>query len=1234
MMRDVSINISVKFTQPRLDARGQQLPPILLDDGNLEPNINISLDVPHQDEVLARSGTPTRVLQMDGDDEQPHFPGALLRSGGNARTLQYNRHSFKSRDFKSETAPSSSKHIRSSGSGSGSGSGRDNSLAENEIKDENDSSSKDDADGYSDGSLTPIPDSPPRKKGKARVSHVKPLSDNEADQGGYLRVAGFAGTKDTVQSNSRSDGAVHRAPQSQSRSQRSKPVHIQPTELQPTGPLYQTQPPSETSGIKSKYITPSRFEEIYLQRAEEMRLAQLEHVRLQKAHVQADHLVGSHNGNGEAGPSQSKKAKLSQPQKSTLSSSSKTPINQSPLVSDEIDASATSRRSSLPPPAHTSENSTLNSKGRDDSLQPKEAPASESRSSNVANVAQTTDALARQPSPNRSASSFNRISVHSPLADSEKDPSAPQSASQLNPHPALNSTLPSAPPDKSSDYGKRSSSRLKSTGMDLQSLSSKRDSIYRERSPETESASKPKSKPKPKPKSKSKTPSGTPNSNKSSSNDSTSNDLPNKPPSDLSNNVSKPSNKGPSASFEKITLRLPGPSKNGEMNESLKILSNSNSPPGLFESRPEPPSSSVNAQNQASAGPADPNQPSTSSEPPRTDFLNRKTFMFKTQTPESYLSQTLKKRKRKSDKLALAQSKFAIDDGANKHVNDPNKPVKAFEMSEVFKEAQILHLFDPIPKPSLEENRQSFHNSKPAPSPIEENGYSLPDYNSSSIIPPRYDGRFANDFKEQIDRRLEILDIARYYPNLVPVANNPITKMDLVTYFDNISVEGLHRNAITVPIYKCFFGDGRMVEKALHKKILLTVTDSCMLLMDTATTLAKIWRVIPFYLISDLKLRDDPRDLPLITFKIDPRDEISHHMSTAEISFDPVHEWISFFVDNKHPYFHEVSLKNWAYNMRRVITLKNRPIEPYPLIDAVKLFGRWRNGELKGAIKRIHSPANRAFYTGAKYDSTTQGIDFSANRDEYKRFRNTQAAQEAEMQPDRTSRHSISTEKSDTKKEMEIEWTEPARSQPPRTHDSRNTYLNEMLNISDSESNDPTVQKALPPKHSRHNLNELQAQISLSLGTIREMTSGWQKPSRSAGSTSIAASAPKQDDLTEWMSRPSRLGLGAAPAQTSVPTVDAKLQRKLTQKTPKDGSKSTKSDGEDAKDNANDDEDEGSRYTNTSASMANKKKSSIKSYLDKPHSAKKAVVGVDPNVQLSKKQRKKLNKKLREQQQK
>ncbi|EOR02836.1 hypothetical protein J056_003398 [Wallemia ichthyophaga EXF-994] len=165
-------------------------------------------------------------------------------------------------------------------------------------------------------------------------------------------------------------------------------------------------------------------------------------------------------------------------------------------------------------------------------------------------------------------------------------------------------------------------------------------------------------------------------------------------------------------------------------------------------------------------------------------------------------------------------------------------------------------------------------------------------------------------------------------------------------------------------------------------------------------------------------------------------------------------------------------------------------------------------------------------------------------------------------------------------------------------------------------------------------LNELQAQISLSLGTIREMTSGWQKPSRSAGSTSIAASAPKQDDLTEWMSRPSRLGLGAAPAQTSVPTVDAKLQRKLTQKTPKDGSKSTKSDGEDAKDNANDDEDEGSRYTNTSASMANKKKSSIKSYLDKPHSAKKAVVGVDPNVQLSKKQRKKLNKKLREQQQK
>lgn len=152
-------------------------------------------------------------------------------------------------------------------------------------------------------------------------------------------------------------------------------------------------------------------------------------------------------------------------------------------------------------------------------------------------------------------------------------------------------------------------------------------------------------------------------------------------------------------------------------------------------------------------------------------------------------------------------------------------------------------------------------------------------------------------------------------------------------------------------------------------------------------------------------------------------------------------------------------------------------------------------------------------------------------------------------------------------------------------------------------------------------LNELQAQISLSLGTIRDMTSGWQKASHSN------ASAHKQDNLTEWMTRPSRLGLGAAPAQTSTPTVDIKLQRKLMQKKPQDTGKSTKKSEGDTEEG----DDEGSKYT--TASTANKKKSSTKSYLDKPHSAKKAVVGVDTGVQLSKKQRKKLNKKLRQQQQ-
>ena len=102
-LRDVSINISVKFTQPRLDSNGQPLPSIALDEGDLEPNINISLDIPQDDAARTRSMTPTRILQArDNEDDNLDFPAALLRSGGDmsARPLQYNRHSFKSKDFK------------------------------------------------------------------------------------------------------------------------------------------------------------------------------------------------------------------------------------------------------------------------------------------------------------------------------------------------------------------------------------------------------------------------------------------------------------------------------------------------------------------------------------------------------------------------------------------------------------------------------------------------------------------------------------------------------------------------------------------------------------------------------------------------------------------------------------------------------------------------------------------------------------------------------------------------------------------------------------------------------------------------------------------------------------------------------------------------------------------------------------------------------------------------------
>lgn len=145
--------------------------------------------------------------------------------------------------------------------------------------------------------------------------------------------------------------------------------------------------------------------------------------------------------------------------------------------------------------------------------------------------------------------------------------------------------------------------------------------------------------------------------------------------------------------------------------------------------------------------------------------------------------------------------------------------------------------------------------------------------------------------------------------------------------------------------------------------------------------------------------------------------------------------------------------------------------------------------------------------------------------------------------------------------------------------------------------------------------NELQAQISLSLGTIRDMTSSWQNTS------SKASNSTKQDDLREWMSRPSRLGLGASVAQTSASEIDVRLQRKLASKGPSVGNK--------VEEQSEQSDDEESKYRTTTK----KTKNTAKKYLDKPHAVKKNVVGVDSNIQLSKKQRKKLNKKLKQQQQ-
>lgn len=155
-------------------------------------------------------------------------------------------------------------------------------------------------------------------------------------------------------------------------------------------------------------------------------------------------------------------------------------------------------------------------------------------------------------------------------------------------------------------------------------------------------------------------------------------------------------------------------------------------------------------------------------------------------------------------------------------------------------------------------------------------------------------------------------------------------------------------------------------------------------------------------------------------------------------------DWVSFFVDNKDPNFYEIPLKYWTYKLRRVMELKRRPIDPIPLIDAVGLYGRFKNGELKPAIYRIKSPANSALYAGAKFDRMTQKVIFSANN---KLHRKSDSAIEPEVQP-YTGRHSIATETAP-------ERTESAHALPPNAN---TLHSNEMINIGDSDCSEQAEQ--------------------------------------------------------------------------------------------------------------------------------------------------------------------------------
>lgn len=369
---------------------------------------------------------------------------------------------------------------------------------------------------------------------------------------------------------------------------------------------------------------------------------------------------------------------------------------------------------------------------------------------------------------------------------------------------------------------------------------------------------------------------------------------------------------GSAPAFERITLRLPARPKNGQPSEPIKIIKTAVSPPrSLNDVRLERSHStqrrpslkkdseqeqkgevhSVSPENRPAKEQKLEQQPSTPSMSPElaiNDIAKQqeKTDQSQSQPPqEKPPSQPISRissnpvPQRESERLSKRYKKehetkdsdqpgqvilqfkniIAESDDSNLPKRKPQERRTERQQAEdsrnLLNEAKELNLIFEIPTPKtpLEDIRQL--QPRPEPTSKSINGYDLGVYGRKNIIPPRYDDVPSNDFADQLKRRVN--DIKLFSKGFIKQAvDNPVIAQDTLIFEDGISLQGLFMNTMIIPVFRAFCGDDVTFESLHHRRLLVVITDNCMVLLDyynfSGYESAKCFRAIPFYLITDV----------------------------------------------------------------------------------------------------------------------------------------------------------------------------------------------------------------------------------------------------------------------------------------------------------------------------------------------------------------------------------------------